>query len=314
MASSERTGAWRPWWAVAVGGVLALACAPHQSQPVIPSTVPDHRDIADAKIVTTSSNGLVVHTLVAPETGLGVTSHVIETPNALIVVDAQFLTPHARQLRDYCRSLDKPIERIIVTHGHPDHYFGLVEFEDVPRYALPVVRAQIARRHRAHLSAHQASKGDWVPAHILAPNADLVVGTFHVDGVAVMVERVRGAEDTDHALLSLPDHGILIAQDLVSNGYHAFTGTGALTHWRELLAQLAARNPKHVLAGHGPPGSTGLLIHTARYLEFAERAKADAHTQQDMVDAITTEFPDLRGPFLVDVSAQITFRDRPGQP
>jgi len=49
-------------------------------------------------------------------------SHVIETPEKLIMIDAQFDFNLAKELKKYVATLNKPLERIILSHAHPDHF------------------------------------------------------------------------------------------------------------------------------------------------------------------------------------------------
>ena len=51
-------------------------------------------------------------------------SHIIETRNELHLIDAQMTFKHARQLKTYIDSLDKPLVQVILSHNHPDHWFG----------------------------------------------------------------------------------------------------------------------------------------------------------------------------------------------
>lgn len=53
---------------------------------------------------------------------------------------------------DYCLyadSLNKPINRLLLTHGQPDHYLGLIVFEDAPNHALPSSVKEVAETGEA---------------------------------------------------------------------------------------------------------------------------------------------------------------------
>jgi len=67
-----------------------------------------------------------IHTFVASfaYNNIANATHIVETRNQLVLVDSQFLVPYARAFRDYADSLGKPIERLYVSHRHPDHWFG----------------------------------------------------------------------------------------------------------------------------------------------------------------------------------------------
>src|SRR4051812_32625135 len=80
---------------------------------------------------------VTVHSYMAPAEGDLVNSDIIGTSGRLIIVDAQLLLPYAKRVRAYAEGLGKPIDRVIVTHAHPDHFSGLEVFADLPIHAGP---------------------------------------------------------------------------------------------------------------------------------------------------------------------------------
>jgi glyoxylase-like metal-dependent hydrolase (beta-lactamase superfamily II) len=83
-----------------------------------------------------------IHTFTAPEEGWLVTSHIIELPSQLLVVDAQYTLSCAREVARYAAELKKPLTRLYVTHYHPDHLLGAAAF-DAPLFALASVAEKI---------------------------------------------------------------------------------------------------------------------------------------------------------------------------
>ena len=96
----------------------------------------------EGQIHITQTNGFRVHTFTAPERGWHVNSHIIEFPSQLLVVDAQYLLPYAREVVAYSQQLKKPLTRLYITHYHPDHLLGAAAFS-APIYALRQVIAKI---------------------------------------------------------------------------------------------------------------------------------------------------------------------------
>ena len=94
------------------------------------------------EIALTRSGELCVHTYTAPDDGWCVNSHIVETANGLVVVDAQYTMTYAREVVAYAAGLGKTIARLYVTHYHPDHLLGASAFS-CPIYALPAVAAKI---------------------------------------------------------------------------------------------------------------------------------------------------------------------------
>src|SRR5882762_11336965 len=66
-----------------------------------------------------------IHSYLSPADGLQVNAQMIEGPNAVVIFDGQFLLPYADEVASYVRMLGKPVDRIILSHAHTDHWAGL---------------------------------------------------------------------------------------------------------------------------------------------------------------------------------------------
>ena len=79
-----------------------------------------------------------------------VASSLIEGPNEVILVDAQFEKDDAEQLVEMIKATGKSLTTVYVSHKDPDFYFGL----DAVRAAYPDVKivcdARNCERHRAN--------------------------------------------------------------------------------------------------------------------------------------------------------------------
>ena len=66
-----------------------------------------------------------IHSYLSPADGLQVNTQMIEGPNAVVIFDGQLLLPYADEVASYVQTLGKPIDRIILSHAHTDHWGGL---------------------------------------------------------------------------------------------------------------------------------------------------------------------------------------------
>jgi len=98
---------------------------------------------------------------------LNSTTHIIETADGLVVVDAQMTLPDTNEAIAYVRSLNKPIRRLIVSHSHPDHWLGLGEWADAPSAAIADVKTYINGEKGAAL--YQGFKEGIPPYRKLGP-------------------------------------------------------------------------------------------------------------------------------------------------
>ena len=70
---------------------------------------------------------LKIHVFHSPSDSAGeaVNSLVLETSASLVLFDLPVLSPVAEQIASFSKNLNKPIRKIVISHGHPDHWFGL---------------------------------------------------------------------------------------------------------------------------------------------------------------------------------------------
>jgi len=200
--------------------------------------------------------GVKIHSFVAPYEYAANATHIIETANELVIVDGQFITPLAQAFRGYVDSLKKPINRIFISHGHPDHYFGFASaFADQKGYSLEAVNKIIAEWGPQMITNQKPTFGDMIPDQVLVPQHIVKAGTSEIiDGLNYEFEAVEGAENEIQLLIKLPEIGVVIAQDLVYSGVHLWLGMGWFDIWMNELQKVAdLEGYNYILPGHGLP-------------------------------------------------------------
>ena len=259
-----------------------------------------------AKVWTYTFDEIRVHSYMGPYEAFANTTQVVETPNALVVVDPQMTITFAGDARAFVDSLGKPINRLIVSHAHPDHYLGVAAaWEDVPVYAMASTIAEIETTgeevRKARVSMFPAG---WLTDHVTPPSNALTLGSETIDGVAFVFEHRAQAEHAEQLVVRVPAVNTTIAQDLVYTDVHPIiTSRDAIGSWLEHIDGMkAAGSTGLVLPGHGSPtDDQGLGVMTA-YLSKAQSvldAGADGPAfKSQMMEA----FPDLGGESFVDFS------------
>jgi glyoxylase-like metal-dependent hydrolase (beta-lactamase superfamily II) len=288
-------------YAVGSAGALLAAGIPRTAQSMT---------IAPGKIAIARGRKAIVHTYTAPEIGWRVNSHIIELPSQLIMVDAQYLLPCARELSNYARSLIKPISRIYVTHYHPDHHLGASAF-DAPLYALPDVKAKIdaigdrlAGEERAKFPLGSGMIAD--RARTIDQVAQL--GSETIDGVALEFRPINHAETEIALAIALPMESVMITQDLLYNQVHLFLGEQRFDGWREALLEYRALPFKKVFPGHGAPGGASLYDENIVYLDFARAQLAVAKDGEDFKARLIKQYPTYGGLALLDHEKRFLFK------
>ncbi|WP_439392118.1 MBL fold metallo-hydrolase [Ideonella sp. YS5] len=283
-------------------GLIALV------QPTPAAAQSDPRPHAEARVVL-STPELTVHTLMAPAAVFSVTSHVLEFKNQLFVVDGQFFSPYAADLKAYVDKLGKPVTRFYISHEHPDHYLGMGEaFPDVTIYALPQVRHHIEEDGPKQIARWTARLGPNMVAQRLAlPSRDAKPGREVVDGVNVELAAVADNESPEALVIKLPDQGVYIAQDLLYNGVHLWAA-GPTDGWRTALKGLLGETRyRTFLAGHGPAGDRRTIEQDLAYLDTVDRIRQSAAGAADYKAQLLRAFPNHAGAALVDIYLPLVY-------
>src|ERR1700722_5285398 len=88
-----------------------------------------------------------IHSYLSPADGFHVNTQMIEGPTAVVIFDGQLLLPYAGEGASYVRTVGKPVDRIILSHAHTDHWSGLQvltdRFPDARVFALDGIADQV---------------------------------------------------------------------------------------------------------------------------------------------------------------------------
>ncbi|MFC1412817.1 MBL fold metallo-hydrolase [Streptacidiphilus sp. N1-12] len=227
-------------------------------------------------------------------------THIVETRNQLVLVDAQFLTPYARAFRDYADSLGKPIERLYLSHRHPDHWFGLgAAFSDVTAYALAETMGFIQDHGEASINDHW-KLGDLVPDRIVVPKHAVSPGTETIDGVRYVFDLVTDTEIDFQLTIGLPELGVFFAQDLLYSGTHLYL-TKHLDRWIRVLRGLLLSDYEVFLPGHGLPADKNEVARNVEYLSAARQAIAGGLADDAFKEFLLQRYPERRCPGIFDI-------------
>ncbi len=107
------------------------ACDDGEELPFAPEPTQIVRDTGSTVSVYEYQD-LTIHAYTNGPDAAGSGTYIIESASSLVLIDAQMLAPFALDYRAYADSLGNPIERVIITHEHADHWLGLgAAFNDI---------------------------------------------------------------------------------------------------------------------------------------------------------------------------------------
>ncbi len=237
----------------------------------------------------------------------------IEGPTAVVIFDGQLLLPYADEVASYVQTLGKPIDRIILSHAHTDHWGGLQvlteRFPNVRVFALEGVADQIRAGGPARLERLRRNYGDKAAAKITVPTETIAEGLQRIDGVAYDFKRFVDAESDLQLAALLPEQKVLMAFDLVySPKQHAFTGGNHFDQWIIILETLKAlQGYDTIIIGHDTPVDRSAIDSTITYVKRAKAIHSASTDAKTYSESLKAAFPDLQLAGFVDLSASYLY-------
>jgi len=254
-----------------------------------------------------------IHSYLSPADGLQVNTQMIEGPNAVFIFDSQLLLPYAGEVASYVQTLGKPVDRIILSHAHTDHWGGLQvlteRFPETRVFALGGIADQIRAGGPARLDGLRRTYGDKAASKVTVPTETITEGLQRIDGVTYDFRRVVDAESDLQLAALLPEQKVILAFDLVfSPNQHVFTGGNRFDHWLIVLESLKAlQGYDIIIIGHDTPVDRSAIDSTMTYIKRAKEihaASADAKTYSENLKAA---FPNRQLARFVDLSASYLY-------
>lgn len=221
----------------------------------------------------------------------------VVTSAGVVVFDALATPALAEAMLAAIRRLtSQPVRRVIVSHYHADHIYGLQVFkaagaeiwarrEGQQYLASDLARERLAQRRR--------DLAPWVDerTHLLPADrwldfpADQPI-RFELGGTRFELLSGGDSHAPGDLMLSVPDQGVLFAGDLFFTGRLPFVVDGNTREWLSALRRMQGSGARVVVPGHGPAStSVGTDLQATReYLEFLR-----GHMRQAVDDLQTFE-------------------------
>jgi len=180
------------------------------------------------------------------------------TDEGVVVVDALGTPVLGEALLDAIRRITpKPIRRVVVTHYHADHFYGLA--------ALKADGADVWAQERAreYLDGGEAGRRleqrsrdlfPWVPADMPIVRPDHWIGdrdAFTLGGERFEIEHLGPAHSPEDVIVVVPSEGVVFAGDLLFAGRIPFVGEADSRRWLERIDALMHLEPRVIVTGHG---------------------------------------------------------------
>ncbi|MFF1871254.1 MBL fold metallo-hydrolase [Streptomyces sp. CB03911] len=257
---------------------------------------------------------LEIAVFTGPESAFFATSTLILGEQSAILVDAQLTRSAGRELAEWVAGKGRRLLAIVITHQHPDHYFGAEEvlrlFPEAQLLAAPPVVEGILRTAAAKVAQWKPVYGDDIPDHPLVP-AQLLPQPLMVDRQLIPVLLLGQGDCEGSTVVHVPSIRTVIAGDFAYNGTHVWTADTTpeqRAQWRRNLGRIAELGVERVIAGHRAPDrgddAAEVLAFTGEYLrDFDSRLREHPADPEALVAAMNERYAELTLPAILEHGA-----------
>jgi glyoxylase-like metal-dependent hydrolase (beta-lactamase superfamily II) len=209
----------------------------------------------------------------------------VVTRDGVVVFDALASPPLAEKMLGLIRKITRqPIRRVIVSHYHADHFYGLQVFKAQGAEIWAHRAAEGATRSEGaadRLAQRKEALFPWVDDKTQLLEADRFLEgdtDFELGGVHFALRYVGPAHSTEDMAMIVKEDGVLYAGDLVFRGRVPFVGDADSRAWIAALDSLIALKPKVLVPGHGSPSRNPRkdLVFVRDYLKYVRQEMGKA--------------------------------------
>lgn len=182
----------------------------------------------------------------------------VVTNQGVVVVDALGTPALGNALLQAIRGVTaKPVKRVILTHYHADHFYGLEPLKaagaDVwaHRAALEYLDGGEAARR---LEQRSRDLFPWVDTNMKLVRADHWLDEhteFMLGGTRFEIVHFGPAHSPEDVVVIVPSEGVIFGGDILFAGRVPFVGEADSRLWLKQIERLLALDPRVIVTGHG---------------------------------------------------------------
>jgi glyoxylase-like metal-dependent hydrolase (beta-lactamase superfamily II) len=207
------------------------------------------------------------------------------TPAGVVVFDALGSPALAeRLLAEIGRHTEQPVRRVIISHYHADHFYGIPALRAAgaeiwaPAAARQYLHSEAAARR---LAERRGTLGPWLGEDFTLPLPDRwVTGdeSFELGGVRFALTHIGPGHAPEDWVMKVEPDQVLFAGDTVYAGRVPFVGEADTGAWLRAIERLLAIPAQVLVPGHGPASHQPRidLTLTRDYLAFLRTEMARA--------------------------------------
>ena len=183
----------------------------------------------------------------------------IVTDEGVVVFDALGTPSLADLLLTKIRSVtDKPILKVIVSHYHADHIYGLQVFKELgakiiaPKGVIDYLSSSAAEER---IEERRFSLEPWVNETTYLVSPDIIIDksmTFEHGGMKFTLDILGAAHSDGDLTLYVEPERVLFSGDIIFEGRVPYLGDANTKKWLNTLIQMETSKVTALIPGHGP--------------------------------------------------------------
>lgn len=210
---------------------------------------------------------------------------VVITGAGVVIFDALGTPSLAQLLLEKVRAItDQPVVRVIVSHYHADHIYGLQVFADLDAEILApagAARYLDSAEARERLEERRFTLDPWVNerTRLVRPDRFLEEGAqFSLGDVDFTVTVLGNAHSDGDLILYVEPDRVLFSGDIIFEGRVPFLGDANTKHWLDLLERMRLERLTALVPGHGGVAKkpNEAIDLTRRYLAYVREQMSRA--------------------------------------
>lgn len=202
---------------------------------------------------------------------------VVITDEGVVVLDALGTPSLAHLFLSKIRELtDKPISKVIVTHYHADHIYGLQVFKEQGAEIIAPLGAKNYLASDAaedRLKERRESLFPWVDENTYLVQPDRYISKeekFTLGGIDFVLTPLGSTHSSGDLLMYVEQENVLYSGDLIFEGRIPFVAGSKPKPWIDRLNEIKKSNVKIIVPGHGKKADDPMeaVTFTLGYLNF----------------------------------------------
>lgn len=216
---------------------------------------------------------------------------IVITDEGVVIFDALGTPSLANKLlRKIREKTDKPIVKVVVSHYHADHIYGLQVFKEqgaeiiAPDGVYEYIDSDVAS---TRLEERQFSLDPWVNEKTRIVKPDTILDESHkftLGNVDFTIDVVGSAHSDGDLTLYVDTDRVLYTGDIIFEGRVPFIGSNKTKHWLTTLENMETNQVQALVPGHGPAAKEPMqaISLTRKYLAFLREKMGSA--VEEMLD------------------------------